>query len=337
MINPTPQAPMQVEVVPAAPKPSVEDRIMKHMDNLGGMPTLTPGDTTVRRNPNGQFAKTEAEQAQPATQTEAPAESERVEATETPEEHYEFEFNGGKWQVPAPLKELHEGYLRTQDYTAKTTAAAEKMRQAELMVEHATRQHQLQTALQPKYEVVQQLGQQIKQYEQVDWNAWIAQDPVAAQQGMLRMQMLERTKGKAEQELQTAAQEQMRGIQETGQKLAEENLKILQKDLKGFTPEARKSLNEWAEKTYGFSQSHLSQIYDSRVVKMMHDANKYHELKASAPQKVQQAQKTITPSASKTVDAGKAKLAQLNAAVKSAKTDTERAKAIQARLEATVR
>lgn len=291
----------------------------------------------------GKPAATEkpAAEAKPAPQdtqgeTEATAQADGAAGTtEAVEESYEFDFNGARYQVPKELKELHEGYIRTEDYTKKTMSAADKQRHAELLIDQAQKSQQLQSALQPKYEALSQTNQLLKSYEAVDWNTWIAQDPTAAQKGMLQWQVLKEQKARAEQELNSAAQEQMRAIGESRQKLVEENTKILQRDIKGWSADTSKKVNGWAEKTYGFSPEELSKVYDSRVVKMMNDAMRWHELQASKPQAEKKAAQvaTLKPSATDTRNAAQVRQAELKKGIRTAKTDREKERAVQALLE----
>lgn len=282
-----------------------------------------------------------AEEVKPAA-PEAPAETTadaaptEAPATEAPaeSEEYEFEFRHGKYRVPKELKELHEGYLRTEDYTKKTMVAADRQRQAELIIEQSNKSQHLQTALKPKYDAVQDNARLLKQYEAVDWNTWISNNPTEANKGMLQWQVLKEEKSRLEGDLNQAAQQGMRAIEEVRLKLVEENDKILTRDIKGWSADTRKEVNGWAEKTYGFSQDELSKVFDSRVAKMMRDAKQWHDLQSSKPQVVKTAAQaaTLKPNATDNRNSKQVKDTELRKNIRSAKTDGERARAVEALL-----
>jgi hypothetical protein len=256
---------------------------------------------------------------------------------EDEEEYFEHEVEPGKvWKLPKAVKPALDGY---QDYTKKTMEAADRQRQADLILEQARQSQQMQAALQPKYEAVTDVDRQIKQYENVDWNTWIQTNPVEAQKGMLQLQVLRDQRGRAAAELNQAAQMEMHKINETRAKLRDENMKVLQRDLKNWSADSHKTLLDFAGKTYGFSEQELSQVYDYKVVKMMADAKQWRELQASKPQvekKAALAAKTLKPAAADQRNAKQVQQASIKKEIRSAKTDQEKAKGIERWLESRV-
>lgn len=258
---------------------------------------------------------------------------EGAQSTETEDEsEVELEWNGAQYKVPKDWKPVFDGY---KDYTQKTMVAADRQRHADLIIEQARQSQAMQSAVQPKYEAVNELNRTIKQYEAVDWNTWIQSDPVAAQKGMLQLQVLNQQKAKAEGELQQTVSQQMELINQTRAKLKEENEKALSRKIKGWTADSAKKLDSFAGKTYGFSDQELSSVYDSRVREMMHDAMRWHELQASKPQmqKVVAQAKTMKPEAADSRNAKQVQQSSLKREIKSAKAPHDKAKAIQKLLE----
>lgn len=321
----TQSTPVRVEVVPPPPKPTMEERILKHVENTPTLPTLTHGDM-ARREPAPQAPA-------PTVEQEAPGDA----APETAEEHYEFEFKEKKWQVPKDLKELHEGYLRQEDYTKKTQETADIRRSAELMLQQAKDSQALQQALSPHIASLQTVNERINQYQKVDWNALIAQDPVESQKHFTAYQVLKDQKAQLEEGIRSSATQHMQKINENLSKIREATDKVLQNKIKGWNPEKGKNLNEFVKKTYGFNDTEVNTTVDARVIEMMHDAQAWRQLQESKPQKVVVPEKTIKPKGTENIDAAKAKEAEIKADIRRAKTDTDRAKAVQRLLEHRVR
>lgn len=257
---------------------------------------------------------------------------EQVQAPESADELLEVEFSGSRYQIPKELKPALDGY---KDYTEKTMAAAERQKQADLIIEQSRRTQSLHATLQPKYDTVREIQRNVEAYEKVDWNTWIASDPVEAQKGMLQLQVLRDRLGRAQQELHQAANEGMRSIHEVRERLISENDKALKQKIRGWNAETRKSLDTFAESTYGYSKEELSQVFDARVVRMMHDAKQWNDLQASKPQAQKKATQvaTLKPSATETKNAAQSKEAELKKAIRLAKTDVSKQKAVQALLE----
>jgi hypothetical protein len=253
-------------------------------------------------------------------------------SVESAEELLEVEFSGAKYQVPKELKPALDGY---KDYTEKTMAAAERQKQADLIIEQNIRSQALHKTLQPKYDSVRELQKNVEAYEKVDWNTWIASDPVEAQKGMLQLQVLRDKLGRAQHDLQQAANDGMRSINEIRERLISENEKVLKQKLKGWTADTRKALDAFAENTYGYSKEELSQVFDARVLRMMNDAKQWNDLQASKPQAQKKATQvaTLKPSATETKNAAQSKEAELKKAIRLAKTDVSKQRAVQALLE----
>jgi hypothetical protein len=245
------------------------------------------------------------------------------------DEYFEHEIDGEKWKLPKKVKPALDGY---QDYTKKTMEAADRQRHADAIIEQATLAQQMQSALQPKYEAVSDIDRQIKQYENVDWNTWIQTNPVEAQKGMLQLQVLRDNRNRAAADLQTEAQRHMQVLTEKQAKLRDENMKVLQRELKNWNADSHKSLLDFAGKAYGFSDQETSKVFDSRVLRMMADAQEWRKLQESKPQVAKQAAKaagTLRPGAADQRNAKQVQQASLKREIKSAKTDQEKAKGIE--------
>lgn len=250
-----------------------------------------------------------------------------------PETEFEYEHNGQKFKLPVELKEVTEAHLRHQDYTKKTMEVSDSKKAVELQLKTIAHQQAMQKALEPKFNQLKGLEEQIKQYEGVDWNALMAQDVTQAQQHSIRYQLLLNQKQTAKAALDSEASQFFRVIHDTQENLKTENEKVLTRDVKGWNAELKKSLAD-AGKAYGFSDGELSETFDARVWKMMHDAHQWQKLQASKPVAIAAAaQKTVRPSAAPTVTGKQAEQAKLRAQIKAAPTDHAKAQLVQKLLE----
>lgn len=273
-------------------------------------------------------AKPEPQQeAQPettdtATPPEAPAETPSI---------VEIEFRGGKYQLPPELKELHDGYLRQEDYTRKTQEAAEMRKTAELTLQQAQSQQALHQAVQPYVEHLIGINNQLRSYQSVDWNQLSEQDPQAANKHWIAYQSLKDRKQQIEGQMHSAAQQHVAKLNEATQRLRAENSKILESKVKGWNKERDQKVREFASKSYGFSDDELKQVFDARVLRMMNDAYEWQNLQSSKPQlqKVVSASPTLKPTASSQQSAAKAAVTEIKRDIKKAKTDSEKARHIE--------
>lgn len=283
-------------------------------------------------------AEKPAEEPKPELDAEGkPVVKEEAKAEEKPaEETYEFEWKGTKYQVPPELKDLHEGYLRNEDYTKKTQETAEMRRSAEALLQQAQKFQELQQAAQPQFETLAAVNQRLKAFQQINWNDLTAKDPVEAQRMFMAYQQTKEAKATAEADLQKAIGQHEQVANETRQKILQEGAKILERDIKGWSPEKAAKLNDFARATYGFTAQEVASVADARVVKMINDAQQWHALQQSKPQlenKVVQASKTLKPQASDPASQKSQAEAEIKRGIRSEKTDSGKAKHIQRLLE----
>jgi hypothetical protein len=329
----TPQAPVQVQVVPAPEKASIEERILRHVENTPIPGTLTPGDTQRRQQ---QQPAPQQQQAAPEAQADQ-ADTQAVAA----DEHYEFEWNGGRYQVPSELKAFHEAFEKREsmdrDYTQKAQEVAELRRSAEAALQQSKQHQELQQALAPRVARLQSINEQLGQYTNVDWNKLYATDATAAQQHSVNFSVLNNQKQVLEREVQQTAQEHMRKLTDSQNQMLEAADKAMSLKVKGWSRDTGKTLNEFARKTYGFTENEVNSTLDPRALEMMHDARQWRDLQASKATKTITPNKTLKPSASVQQNAAQAKTAELKKGIRTAKTDSERARAVQALLEHRIR
>lgn len=247
--------------------------------------------------------------AEPETEEapeEAPEESPAEEATEESDEFAELEINGELYQVP---KELKDGYLRQQDYTRKTqeVAAERSALEEQRSGFEAQRQAFVQQvqAQQQNFQVHAQISAidaQIAQYQNVDWQQLIENDPVEA---MKLDRAFRDLKDKRNEAVQTAIQSQQQIDQQRQQEfmqIVERGKSELPKRIPDWSPEKAQALSEYGVNKYGFTREEMLSIIDPRHVEVLNKAFLYDQLQAGKPEtlkKVALAPKTLTKSAPK--------------------------------------
>jgi hypothetical protein len=178
----------------------------------------------------------------------------------------EIEHEGQKYKVPKALK---GAFLMHSDYTRKTQELAEQRKETEAAKERY---------LKADSELVEARAQEkaietsLKEFEQVDWNKFSETDPVQAQKLFFQYQQLKDLKNQATQ--RTAQLEQTRTSEQQQHiaKLVAQGQEVLSRDIPNWNPDTAKKVSEFAVKEFGFTNDELRQVYDPRLVKVLHAA-----------------------------------------------------------------
>ena len=201
--------------------------------------------------------------------------------TESTDEYDEVDYDGKKYSVP---KELKDAFLRQSDYTRKTQEVAEQRRafeeqQAQAAEHFEAMQRNIQSAAQ-----LYQVDEQLKQFGQVDWQAFSDQDPVEAQKAWFKYQELQQAKQGLTQQISQAEQQRQFQTQQAIARQLEEGQKALAREIKGWSPEVAKQLREYG-KTLGYQDQELAAVVDARAVKTLHKAFLYDQMMKQATTK----------------------------------------------------
>lgn len=238
-------------------------------------------------------------------------------------EYVEIKHNGKP--VKMSLDEVLEHASKGFDYTVKTQELAETRRAIEAQAQLLQQQYQLQQATIQETAKLYAMDSQLANYQNVNWDAWMDQDPVEASKGWQKFQMLKSQRDEVANHINSAqTQVQMQSQQQLQKQLAE-GAAELARSIKGWSPELAKSLKTNALE-YGFSESELDQVYDPRMVKVLHDAYQWRQLQAKKPEvmkRVTQAPKSAKPSGK--VDNPDANRQKLLKQLKTARNTTQRA------------
>ena len=221
--------------------------------------------------PESDIPEVEVEESVDNGQTEETVETEV-------EEFDEVEYDGKKYSVP---KELKDAFLRQSDYTRKTQEVAEQRKAIEQHAMQVRQELEVQQRNIENHAKLVSIDQTLKQFENVDWQAYSDQDPVAAQKSWFQYQQMQQSRNDLTQQI--SQQEQQRQFQ-TQQQIArqlEEGHKELAREIKGWSPEKAKEIKSYALKA-GFDEAQLSQLTDPKAVKMLHKAFLYDQMMSKA-------------------------------------------------------
>lgn len=203
-----------------------------------------------------------------------------AELDEGEEETVEVEKDGKTYKIPASLK---DAFLMQGDYTRKTQEiAAEK----KALVEARERVQQAGEAEVNAKASVIAIQAALQQYQDVNWDALEAQDPMAANRHFRQFMQLQNALGDAESEYKSAVEARTLETQQEAAKRIEQGTAELQRDIPGWGPELAQQLVGFGEKM-GLSREYMDAVDDPALVKLMHMAFLASKTTKPAAQKVE--------------------------------------------------
>lgn len=210
-------------------------------------------------------------------------------APQTPEE-IEEELEGIKLRgSKEAVEKLKAERLMQADYTRKTQGVADERKSLE--AERAQFQEAAKNHQQYIREVAQVVAvdERLAQFAQVNWDALTNQDPVQALKLHTEFTQLQARRGQLMGSLTQKQQAQQQEQQRSHAKQLMEARQVLERDIKGWSPELAGKLMEYGS-TQGFSVQELSNVTQPAMVKALHKAYLYDQL-----QKQRQAKPSATP------------------------------------------
>ena len=207
---------------------------------------------------------------------EAAAGEDGEEEQEAAPESVTVEYDGTEYELPPELK---DAFLRHGDYTRKSQELSSQRKameeqQAQLEQHAAFQKETFEDAA-----VVKALGQQIEQYNALNWGELYTQD--AAQAGLLNHQKQE-LEGQRQQTINRleARRKQFEGQQvEAHAKAIEQGQSVLKKEIEGWSPELGQTIADYGI-SQGLSAQAVGNISDPVHVKIIDKARRYDELVA---------------------------------------------------------
>lgn len=213
-------------------------------------------------------------------------------AEEPSEEHEEIDYEGEKYKVPKVLK---EAFLRQQDYTQKTQSLAEQRRAVEARQAEIQQEEQIRIQNFAEYSEAYSLDAQLKQFSQVNWADLIDSDPVQAMKLDRQMREIQQRRDQLLGSITEKQQQQALRKQQDIAKLTQEGRTVLERDIKGWSPEVAQQLSNYGQEA-GFTAEDMSSVTDPRMVKVLHKAWQFDQLikKQAVAEKPETQEKPIT-------------------------------------------
>lgn len=194
----------------------------------------------------------------------------------------EIDYDGEKFKVP---KKLKDAFMRQQDYTQKTQTVAEQRKAVEAQAAELQQRAQMQQQHIAEYAEALSLDNQLKQYAALDWNSLVESDPVQAMKLDRQMRELQQRRDQVVASVTQKQQTQALQMQQETAKRLQEGRAVLERDIKGWSPELAKQLNAYGQEI-GFSAEELANVSNPNAIKLLHKAYQFDQLmKKSAAQK----------------------------------------------------
>lgn len=225
----------------------------------------------------------EAEPKQEAKESEAqPPEGEAIEID--PEEPlFEVKVQGQAKKIS--LNDALKGYMMESDYRQKTADLARQREEVQNSIRQGIEgeRKQYQEALQMQQALVWNLV--APELQKVDLEKLAEEDPAEYIKVQNRIDKYRRVIQNVQSEQQKFAQQEQERLQK---EILPKAVETLNRDIPNWGPELKKSLRATAMEKYGFASEELENIVDPRVIKVLHDAYRFH-----ASQKDTEKQKEI--------------------------------------------
>lgn len=199
------------------------------------------------------------------------------------EDWQEIEWKGKQIKVPKGAA------MMQADYTRKTQELAEQRRAVEATLAQASQVSQAERQLEGQFVALQQT---IASYQDIDWQTWVEQDPVAAQKARFELDDLRaQAQRVASQHQQVSTQRQALTQQQIAQRIAQGQRELAER-IPNWGREVQTKLVEVGQTAYRFSPDELNAIDDPRMIEVLHDAYQYRQMKQAEKQRAKVAAKT---------------------------------------------
>ena len=182
-------------------------------------------------------------------------------------------YEGTDYEVPAALK---DALLRQSDYTRKTQEVSEQRKALEERAAEMTEMVQLRDQQFEQAATIMAFDQQIAQYDAVNWDALMAEDPEAFQRLDFERRKLEKTRETANQQLHQKSAEVSQAQHAQLAKAAEKTRAALKEKYSDWSPELEESMAQFAI-SLGVPERQLRTTVDQGVLEILYKAHKYEE------------------------------------------------------------
>lgn len=246
-----------------------------------------------------------------------------------------FEIDGVEYRLPKDLKakvsEWRDGSLRHGDYTSKTQELAEMRKHVAAIAETAKARQEFEASVSDETQELARIKGQLAQYKGVDWGSL---DVDTHLKFKAQMDGLKERAGEIEQTLKTKAQQFAEWAEGKKSEMLQSGQRYLQQTIKGWGPEAEKAVIA-AAKEVGYTDHELGSVFDPRFVRLSWKAAQFDKLQASKGEALEKANKAppvVKPGANDPRVSKQIEHMNFRKAIKSARSDGQRAELIGEKL-----
>ena len=194
--------------------------------------------------------------------------------------YFEFEVDGEAFKLPEKLK---AAVMKASDYTQKTQALAEKVREVEQAKKYVEQVAQLSDFEINTKVQLDRISAELKQYEKVNWDQFEQEDPAGAGSAWRKYQMLQ---NEANQHSQAYQQAQQHRSQIQSQELRERwtlTRQFAEKNIPGWSLEFDDKVTAYASQF--FPKEQLAQAITPQIYQVLCDAYLGHQTRQRATAK----------------------------------------------------
>ena len=203
----------------------------------------------------------------PDVETDVNGEGNEEQADANAAELFDIELDGETLKVPAKFR---EAFMKSADYTQKTQAAAEERRQiAEERKQIELRSQATNDELQARG-VLFQIDNQLQQMQQLDWQRFQAEDPMAANAEWMRFQQLKEARSTISGKLEESQQSRLKEMAADYDKRVDETRAFAQEKIKGWTPQLDGEIQTFAMGDLGLSIEEIKTSLSPRFYKALY-------------------------------------------------------------------
>ena len=205
---------------------------------------------------------------------------EELQEQQTEPDEIEEELEGVKLRGKKELLEkLKAERLMQADYTRKTQEVAEQRKAFEAERERTIQAVQFQQQNVREFGKLMEVEDRIQRIQQADLRTLSQNDPVAAQQLMIELQQLQSFRGQLQGSITQRQQQALQMQQQTVAKQLQEGRAVLEREIKGWSPELAGKLMEYGTKL-GFPREVLDQITQPAPIIALYKAYMHDQLQA---------------------------------------------------------
>lgn len=216
--------------------------------------------------------------AEPAAQEEVPWDSVKDVKIKVP-----LKVDGKEIVEELTIGQLREGRMLQADYTRKTQEIAAREKQIQVQTQQAVEKERGQYML--ALEALQQSISQASSPElaNIDWNKLAADNPAEYVRLSNRARVVNEAMQRIRFEQEKVQTQQAKERDERLAQAVEESKSKLKEAIPSWNDDLYQTVLKRGVDTYGFKPEEVGQLYDHRVMRVLHDAHLYRAMQEGKP------------------------------------------------------